>query len=132
MHDFHPAIRPSGLYWVADVPRGGLEPAPDGRSATLRLERVPVIDQPRWPAPDAEARPAWMWITVTFTATAEPVRIDDPGRQLRLRGFRAEARAEARVEVPSLGFSWRSGPAASSSARFGVIGEESNGRFASG
>lgn len=117
---------------MAEVPAGGLTVAPDGRSATLRLERLPVIDQPRWPAEDAEARPAWMWITVTFTATGEPAELDDPGRRIRFRGFRAEARAEARVEVPSLGFTWRSAPAGTSGARFGVIGRESSGKYYGG
>jgi hypothetical protein len=42
---------------------------------------------------------------------------------------RATTRLEASVEVPSLGFSRRSDPMNTSSAGFGVIGEEANGRY---
>lgn len=129
MHDFHPMIRPNGLYWIAQIPAGGLTVAPDGRKATLRFTGLSVIDQPRWPALDADARPAKLTITVVWTATDEPVTIDDPAKQFRFRGFRANAQAEARVEVPSIGFSWRSDPLEKSSAAFGVIGEEENGRY---
>ena len=42
VHDFHPAIWPSGLYWVVEIPNGGLEISADGRLATLRMARVEV------------------------------------------------------------------------------------------
>jgi hypothetical protein len=47
VHDFHPPISRSGLYWVVDVLQAGVTVAPDGRSATLRLTQVEVVDQPR-------------------------------------------------------------------------------------
>jgi hypothetical protein len=50
-------------------------------------------------------------------------------QQFRVTGWRATTRLELQVEVPALGFSWRSGPLESSSASFGVIGEEVNGRY---
>ncbi len=129
VHDFHPATRPNGLYWIADVPPGGLSVSPDGRKATLKLTRLAVIDQPRWPAPDAEARRARLDVTVVWTATDEPVALDDPAKQFRFKGWKATAQAEARVEVPSLGFVWRSSPLAASRAKFGLIGEEANGMY---
>jgi hypothetical protein len=36
---------------------------------------------------------------------------------------------EAQVEVPSIGFSWKSDPLASSSAAFAIVGNETNGRY---
>ena len=129
MHDFHPPIRPSGLYWVVDVPEGALDVSADGRSASLRLTRVNVIDQPRWPAPDAEAFPAFMDITMRWIATDEPVMIDDPGKQFRFHGWKARCQLEARVEVPSTGFTWKSDPLETSHADFALIGEEANGRY---
>jgi hypothetical protein len=129
VHDFHPAIRASGLYWVVDVPDGALQVSADGRSATLKLTRVAVIDQPRWPAPDADARRAQLDITFSFAATDEPVEWDDPARQFRFRGWKARSQLEARVVVPSIGFTWRSDPIATSHADFAVIGEESNGKY---
>lgn len=129
MHDLHPAIRPNGLYWIVDVPSGRLDVARDGRTATLKLTRLALIDQPRWPKPDAEARRARMDIHVVWTATDEKVVLDDPQKQLRFEGWRATCQAEARVEVPSIHFTWQSEPLASSKAKFGLIGHEANGRY---
>jgi hypothetical protein len=114
------------------VPKGGLALSPDGRSATLRLSRVHVIDQPRWPAPDADARPALVDLTMTFEATDEAVEWDDPAKQFRFHGWKAKSQLEARVEVPSIGFTWRSEPIATSRADFAVIGEERNGKYYAG
>ena len=127
IHDFHPAIRPSGLYWVVDVPDGALDVSTDGRSATLRLSRVQVIDQPRWPA--ADARPALMDVTMRWTATGEPVEIDDPTKQFRFRGWKAKCQLAASVEVPSIQFTWESDPMETSRADFAIIGEEVNGKY---
>ncbi len=129
VHDFHPMIAASGLYWVADVPSGGLTISEDGRSADLKLTGVAVIDQPRWPAPDAEARAARMDITMTWRATNEPYELDDPAKQLRFRGWKATSQLSARVTVPSIGFTWKSDPIETSRAAFGVIGEEWNGKY---
>ena len=45
----------------------------DGRMATLQMANVPIIDQPRWPALDAETTPAFMDFKLVFRAGAEPV-----------------------------------------------------------
>jgi hypothetical protein len=58
IHDFHPPIAPSGLYWVVAVPQRGLTISPDGNTFTLEMQNVPVVDQPRWPALDSTAAPA--------------------------------------------------------------------------
>ncbi len=129
VHDVHPAIAPSGLYWVTEVPQGGLTVSPDGRSAELRLSGVAVVDQPRWPAPDADARPATVDLTITGKATDEPYEIDDPSRQLRFRGFKATSQMSARIAVPSIGFTWRSDPIETSKAGFAILGEEWNGKY---
>ena len=49
--------------------------------------------------------------------------IPDGGLEISADGRRAE------LEVPSIGFRWKSDPLATSSAAFGVIGEEKNGRY---
>ncbi len=66
---------------------------------------------------------------MTWTSTTEPVAWSDPVKQFSVRGFRATAQVEASVEVPSTGFRWKSAPAESSKAAFGVIGEEANGKY---
>jgi hypothetical protein len=117
---------------VVEIPDGRLEISADGRSATLQMMRIEVIDQPRWPAPDAEAHPATMDMTMRWTATDEPLVMDDPAKQFRFRGWKARCQLEARVEVPSIPFTWRSDPIETSRADFAIIGEEANGKYYSG
>jgi hypothetical protein len=129
VHDFHPPIAASGLYWVAQVPDGALTMGADGRTATLELKDVPVIDQPRWPARDAEATPARLSYRCVWTATDAPVSVHDATKQFAFDGWGATCQLEASVEVPSTGFRWQSDPLGTSRAAFGVIGRETNGRY---
>ena len=66
---------------------------------------------------------------MVWTATGEAAAWRDPVKQFSFQGFRATARLEASVEVPSTGFRWTSDPLDTSKAAFGVIGEEANGRY---
>lgn len=129
VHDFHPPISSSGLYWVVPVPKGGLTYSPDGRTATLEMKDVAVIDQPKWPAMDALGTPAAMSFKLVFKATQEKVVYDNPSRQFRFTGFRADAQLEAQVNVPGIGFSWKSDPLETSRCDFAILGDEVNGRY---
>jgi hypothetical protein len=111
------------------VPESGLQISADGRSATLEIKDLTVIDQPRWPAYDAGATPAKMSFRVIWQATSEPVLYEDKLKHFKVEGFRAIAKAEAAVEVPSLNFSWKSDPIETSIAGFAIIGTEVNGRY---
>jgi len=46
----------------------------------------------------------------------------------RFRGWKARCQLEARVEVPSIGFTWKSDAIETSRADFALIGEEANGK----
>jgi hypothetical protein len=129
IHDFHPPISPSGLYWVVPVPKGGLIISPDGQTATLEMNNVAVVDQPKWPALDAVGILAIMSFKLIWKATDEKITYDDPQKQFRVEGYRASAQLEAQVKVPSIGFSWKSDPLSDSNAKFAIIGEEVNGRY---
>jgi hypothetical protein len=129
LHDFHPPISASGLYWVVPVPQKGLTFSADAATATLEMIKVPVVDQPRWPSIDAVATPAQMTFKMVWKSTGESAEYDDPAKQFRFKGTRATCRLEAQVEVPSLGFSWKSDALDTSQAAFAIIGEESNGRY---
>jgi hypothetical protein len=96
---------------------------------TLEMHDIPVVDQPRWPALDSIATPARMSFKMVWKSTGEPVKYDDPSKHFRFTGFRASCQLEARIEVPSIGFSWKSDSLANSSAAFAILGEESNGRY---
>ena len=114
---------------MVPVPAGGLTASSDGNTLTLEMKDVPVVDQPHWPAIDSLATPARMAFKMVWKSTAEPVVYNDPSRQFRFTGSRATCQLEARVEVPSLGFSWKSDPLETSRADFAIIGEEVNGRY---
>ncbi len=122
-------MAPSGLYWVAPVPDGGISFSADGQTATLEMNGLPVIDQPQWPAFNSPATPAIMSVRIVWKATPEKILYDDPSRQFRIEGYKAIAQMEASVEVPSSGFSWKSDALETSKANFAIIGDEVNGRY---
>ena len=93
------------------------------------MENVAVVDQPKWPALDAVGTPAIMSFKMVWAATGEKILYDDPQKQFRVEGYRAEAHLEAQVKVPSIDFSWKSDPLSASHANFAIIGDEVNGRY---
>lgn len=129
IHDFHSPISPEGLYWVTPVPASDLTISADGKTATLQMSGVPIIDQPRWPAMDAESTPAFLDFTLVFKATNEPVKYEDPARQYRFEGFKASAQLEATVRVPSIDFIFKTDPLETSKSDFAVMGDEVNGKY---
>jgi hypothetical protein len=101
----------------------------DGNTFTLEMRNVPIVDQPHWPALDSVATPARMSFKMVWKSTGEPVKYEDASKHFRFTGVRASCQLEAEVEVPSIGFLWKSDPLATSKADFAVIGEEVNGRY---
>jgi hypothetical protein len=114
---------------VAPVPTEGLKISADGKTITLEMRDVPVVDQPRWPALDSIDTPARMSFKMVWKSTGEPVGYENPSQQFRFTGTRAECQLEAQVEVASIGFSWKSDAIDTSKASFAVIGDEVNGRY---
>jgi hypothetical protein len=111
------------------VPSAGLTFGEDGKTALLEMTNVPIIDQPRWPAMDAETTPASMDFKLVFKATGEPVKYEDPTRQYRFEGFRAAAQLEATIRVPSTDFTFKTDPLETSRSDFAVMGDEVNGKY---
>jgi hypothetical protein len=89
------------------VPSSGLTFGTDETTATLQMSNVPIIDQPRWPAMDAETTPAFMDFKLILKATDESVKYEDPARQYRFEGFKAGAQLEATIRVPSIDFTFK-------------------------
>ena len=114
---------------MTPVPSDGLTFSSDGKTATLQMANLPIIDQPRWPAMDAETTPAVLDFKLVFKATDEPVKYEDPTRQYRFEGFKATAQLEAVVRVPSIDFIFKTDPLEASRCDFAVIGNEVNGRY---
>jgi hypothetical protein len=129
IHDLHPPIAPSGLYWVVPVPAIGLTISDDGKVITIEMQNVPIIDQPRWPALDSVATPARMSFKMVWKSNGEPAVFEDASKHFRFTRARAACQMAARVEVPSIGFSWESDPLETSKCDFAIMGEEVNGRY---
>ena len=129
IHDFHPPISESGLFWTVPAPAGSLTISADGMSFAVEMRNVDVIDQPRFPALDAIGTPARISFKLTGKSTGEPVRYEDASRHFRFTGTRASCQMEAQVEMPSIGFSWKSDPLNTSKSGFAIIGDEVNGRY---
>jgi hypothetical protein len=111
------------------VPSDGLTFTADNKTATLQMTNVPIIDQPRWPAMDAETTPAFLDFKLVFKSTGEPVKYEDPSRQYRFEGFKAEAQLEAAVRVPSIDFAFKADSLENSKCDFAVLGFEVNGKY---
>ena len=114
---------------MTPVPASGLVFSPDGKTATLQMTNVAIIDQPRWPAMDAETTPAFMDFKLVFKAMDEPVKYEDPLQQYRFDGHRASAQLEATLRVPSTGFTFKTDPLETSTCDFAVMGTEVNGKY---
>jgi len=70
-----------------------------------------------------------MSFKMVWKSTGESMKYDDPSRHFRFIGTRATCQLEAQVDVPSIGFSWKSDPLNASKADVAIIGEEVNGRY---
>ena len=114
---------------MVPVPEHGLTVSDDGNTVTLEMRTGAVVDQPRWPALDSIATPARMRFKMVWKSSGEPVKYEDAGKHFRFTGFRATCQMEAEVEVPSIGFSWKSDPLETSTCSFAVVGDEVNGRY---
>ena len=114
---------------MTPVPSNDLTFSADGKTASLQMTNVPIIDQPRWPAMDAESTPAFMDFKLVFKSGDESVKYEDPMRQYRFEGFKASAQLEAAFRVPSIGFTFKTDPLETSKTDFAVMGTEVNGKY---
>ncbi|HZP63436.1 MAG TPA: hypothetical protein VFB28_08490 [Terriglobales bacterium] len=101
----------------------------DGKTATLQMTNLPIIDQPRWPAMDAESTPGFLDFKLVFQVSDEVVKYEDPMRQYRFEGFKASAQLEATVRLPSIDFTFKTDPLEASKCDFAVMGTEVNGKY---
>jgi len=111
------------------VPSNGLTFSAKLETATLQISNLPIIDQPRWPAMDAESTPAFLDFKLVFTSTGEPITYENAMQQYRFEGFKASAQLEATVRVPSIDFTFKTDPLEASKCDFAVMGTEVNGKY---
>jgi len=80
---------------VVPVPKSGLSISDGGRTFTLEMQNVAVVDQPRWPALDSVATQARMSFKMVWKSTGEPVQYEDASKHFRFTGTRANCQLEA-------------------------------------
>ncbi len=128
IHDIHPPISPAGLYWTARLQPGQLTISSDGRSATLEVNDLAVIDEPTFPKPGSAA-PATISFRIVWTALGSATMFNNADKHFALLAAPARARASFKVAVPSAAFTWESAPLETSTSSDALIGSEVNGRY---
>ena len=129
VHDFHPPISASGLFWTIPIPPETCTFGDDGASASVDVKNLFVVDQPNFPDRTPTTPGLLVSMRVTWKAVARHERFGDAQKQFAFEGRRAEAQIAFAVTVPSRDFTWNSDPIETSRARFALIGRESNGRY---
>lgn len=66
MHDFNPGITPNGVFWIVQVPDDAVKISDDGKTLTIHLENVPVVDQGSFPM-GTGTTPATVSFDITYT-----------------------------------------------------------------
>lgn len=89
-----------------------------------------MIDEPKFP----EEGPTYSAIKsfrIEWEVDGNRATLEDEAKYFRIGGFPAKMRVEFAVEVPELGFSWRSDPieAGTFSTLYGFFGGEVNGQY---
>ncbi len=128
IHDLHPPISPAGLFWNILVPDSSVTVDPDKQMATLVLNDVPVIDEPKFPKPGPVYQ-GTMSLRIVWMVTGGMRMFNDATNHFAVQGFVSAAKAEFSVSVPELNFSWKSYPMETSHSSFAGMGNEVNGEF---
>jgi hypothetical protein len=72
---------------------------------TLDRKDVPMVDRPRGPALDWVPTTARLSFKIVWKSTGKA--IENPAQRFGFPGTPASCRMEARMNVPSIGFSWK-------------------------
>lgn len=129
IHDIHPAIRPTGLYWTTQLDASNFTFSADGRKATLDMNNLECIDEPKWPNKQGPASPATISYHLEWTANGAQYPFSSAAKNFSVLAYPAQVRASFKVTVPSADFSWTSDPMETSTSTDGLVGSEVNGTF---
>jgi len=114
--------------WTAALDPSNLTVNPDGRSATLEFNDLPLIDEPTYPKPGPVYQ-ATMSARIVWTGLGPDQTIENSTKHYALQAAAGQARGEFKVAVPEQNFTWASDPLESSMSTDVLIGREVNGRF---
>jgi hypothetical protein len=134
VHDFNADIADSGLFWTIQIPDEALSVSKNGKSATLQMEDVSLIDS--FVFLGENSVPGTVSFDITWTGSGARHHFkpgsDDPTDPTNFNGkFRFGVATGTFSGSNSDGFSFTSDPGASSEGVFAEIGTESNGSFIS-
>jgi hypothetical protein len=132
LHDNNGGIQPSGLFWAFEVPPGGLDVDNDGRSATLQVSNLPVIDSFQFLG--TTQVPASVSFKISWRATGPFVKRGlgtavPPTDAGAFSALFAPAFVQGSFSGRELGFSFKSNPGVSSDRGYAQMGTEKNGVF---
>jgi hypothetical protein len=131
IHDFSPAIAPSGLFWTVPVPDDVVSVNLADGTAELHVQELAVLDS--YTVPNAlsggPAEPA----TVSFDLYwSDPTGVESTvNAEQGYAGTFLDVTSALAWSGQTADFAFVSDPAASSSSLFGLIGYEANGVFVS-
>jgi hypothetical protein len=134
LHDFHPGIPPSGLFWTAPVPPEAVTYDLDTGAAALRLSDYPMPDFiPEVDASGARIQtgasvPSLVAMDLTWTGGGARLTITDSANELE--GSYQEGTARISWSAEESGFRFTAGPDSTTEVRFAQIGRERTGVFA--
>lgn len=130
VHDFNPGIRPSGLFWIAQIPDEALTIT--DRTAHLHLENMPVTDNYFFLGPGDDESAVSMdisWVAFGKVRHIRPGSSDPADPTNFAAEFRfATATGSFSGSNPDEGFTFQSNDA-SSEGVFAEMGTERNGSF---
>lgn len=123
LHDYHPPIPDSGLFWTLPVPPESLTIDLEAGTATLLLEDLVLPDA----VGDAQ-EPATLSLLMQWSGASEARDEADP--QNGFAGTYRECSATIAWTVAQVGFSFASDASATSVTRSAQLGRERTGIFA--
>ena len=139
---------PNGLFWIVKVPDSAVQISPDGKTLTITLENVPVVDAFTFPPPvpsnfaadEVDISPyelirARASFEITYMKKKGTERLirpatDDPLSPLNWAGKMWEAANSGSFSVAYDDGTFSASGTFDSSGNFGEMGTERNGSFA--
>ncbi|GAC1414504.1 MAG: hypothetical protein NVSMB5_02560 [Candidatus Velthaea sp.] len=129
LHDFHPPIAASGLFWTIRIPEDACTIDAATGSARVEVKNIFIVDQPEFPNRVPTTPGMLLDMRVAWQGTGQRERFEDAQKLFTVDAMRSRAQIEFSVSIPSIAFTWKSDPMATSSADFAIVGRERNGRY---
>ena len=129
LHDFHPGIPASGLFWTVVVPPTAVTHDLDSAAASLRLRDLAMPDFIGQTSGLSDLSvPATVSMEIVWSGNGVTLSVSDPLNEFD--GSYRECAATVQWSAAEDGFRFTSDPDGTSDTRFAQIGRERTGVFA--